>query len=207
MSTQLSPQASCLFDMNPDSFARDFNLVHAFEPNPSMWPRFQRNVALNGLVNVRLHQIGLGVDKAELPLYLTANSNSGLGTVCAIEQYDTPLAPAGLARIERGDDVVATCGVGHIDAIKIDVQGFETEVLAGLRETLRRHRPVVWMELGAGTATKLGSVESLRARFPYAVEIFRFACATRFPRFRYRLERVDEGALPRGDYLTRPVSR
>ena len=189
------------------AFARDFNLVHAFEPNPSMWPRFQRNVALNGLANARLHQTGLGDERADLPFYLTANANLGLGTVCAIEQYDTPLAPAGVAHIEKGDEFVASHGLSSIDAIKIDVQGFEPEVLAGLRETLRQHRPVVWMELGAATANKLASVEALRASFPLPVEIFRFVRAKRFPRVRFRLERVDEGALPQGDYLTRPVPR
>jgi len=38
--------------------------------------------------------------------------------------------------------------ISHIDAIKIDVQGLEFEVLTGLREVMARDRPVVWCDSG-----------------------------------------------------------
>ena len=41
-------------------FAGVFAEVHAFEPNPSLWSQFERNMALNRIVNVTLHRMGLG---------------------------------------------------------------------------------------------------------------------------------------------------
>lgn len=36
------------------AFARIFETVHSFEPNPMLWPQFEQNMVLNGLTNVRL---------------------------------------------------------------------------------------------------------------------------------------------------------
>jgi len=41
--------------------------------------------------------------------------------------------------------------------VKIDVEGAELQVLAGARETLSRHRPIVWFEHGAGGADHYGT--------------------------------------------------
>ena len=188
------------------AFARDFDFVHVFEPNAALWPRLLGNVALSQLGNVRLHQTGLGDRAGDLPFYLTANDNQGLGTVAALEQYDTPLVQHGTVPVQRGDDIVAFENIGQIDAIKIDVQGFEGEVLAGLQATLAQHQPVVWMEIGAGTVTQLHTAALLRARFPYHVRILRFQCFRRFPVARHRLNEVSDGELAMADYLIVPLA-
>ena len=61
-------------------FARWFETVHAFEPNPYLWDQFTQNVSANGLSNVLLHRIGLADRDEELPLYAIDKPNFGLGT-------------------------------------------------------------------------------------------------------------------------------
>ena len=187
------------------ALARDFGAVHAFDPNAALWPRFERNVALSGLANVALHKFGLADQAQDLPFYLPASANSGLGTLSEAERYDTPLKQAGTARIERGDDALAAVGIVGIDAVKIDVQGFEQEVLNGLRETLRTSRPVVWLEVGEGPFAGPRGADALRAQFPYSIALFRFACVSRFPAFRYALEPVTGAVLEQADYLIAPA--
>lgn len=51
------------------------------------------------------------------------------------------------ARAVTGDRLLAELGVGRIDFIKLDVDGFECRVLAGLAGTLERDCPVILMEL------------------------------------------------------------
>lgn len=132
------------------AFAQHFKQVHAFEPNPALWPNFSRNMAINGLSNVILHQRGLADRDAELPFYSIEKNNFGLGTCSHVQQYDLPLKEIGTVQVARGDDYARQQGIGLIDAIKIDVQGFEPEVLRGLRERLKTDRPIVWFELGGG---------------------------------------------------------
>ena len=58
-------------------------------------------------------------------------------------------------RCERLDDALPA-GAGPA-LIKIDVEGAEEEVLLGAIDTLRRHRPVVAFEHGAGSADHYGT--------------------------------------------------
>ena len=185
------------------SFSRCFSAVHSFEPNPLVWPRFKANVAINERQNITLHEFGLGDANAELPPYNIAEHEFGMGTVLPIEQYDEPLKQVGTVSVRRGDDIVEAEGIRVVSAMKIDVQGFEPEVLKGLRSTLAASKPIVWLEVGYGTGEKMDSLEALSALFPFPIEAFRFASGGSW-RLRYSLEKAAPGALPYGDYLVVP---
>jgi FkbM family methyltransferase len=60
------------------------------------------------------------------------------GTASAQGENKVPVAPL--------DDVLADHSSGPIDVIKIDVDGFDGEVLAGATSILRKHRPAVIFE-------------------------------------------------------------
>ena len=53
---------------------------------------------------------------------------------------------AELLPVTTGDKWIAEAGLRRVDYIKIDVEGFEDEVLLGLRETIRHFRPLVSFE-------------------------------------------------------------
>ena len=99
-------------------------------------------MALNDRTNVTLHRIGLGERDSEVPFY-TSTRNPGLGTVV----QDDSLSIRSEITIRNGDRAVDDLKIGPIAALKIDVQGFEPDVLRGLRNTLLRDKPTVWVEL------------------------------------------------------------
>src|SRR5262249_38837730 len=153
---------------------------HAFEPNPMLWPQFERNVSLNGLRNVTLHKIGLADRDEEMTLHLIDKPNFGLGTFSMIEQYDRPIRPSARCTVRRGDDYLSAVGVGEVDAVKIDVQGFEPEVLQGLTCTLTQNRPVVWCEVGPGTAVRIATYDDLRELVPFEFQCFQMCVRSRW---------------------------
>lgn len=183
-------------------FARSFKQVHAFEPNPRLWPQFERNVQANRYGNVTLHKVGLAEHDAELPFHAIEKRNYGLGTFSTVEQYDLPLKRIGTCQVVQGDRYLAEQGIAHIDAVKIDVQGFEPNVLRGLSSTLQRCKPVVWFELGAGTQG-MQTATQLKALFPFEHRLLRMREIFGAFTVSIVLQRVGEELQP-GNYIIVP---
>jgi FkbM family methyltransferase len=185
-------------------FAKAFRSVHAFEPNPSLWTTFQRNIALNAFTHVRLHQLGLADRNAELALHIIDKNNFGLGTFSTAEQYDLPLKEVCKAKVVVGDRYLHEERINDIDAVKIDVQGFEPEVLRGLHKTLERWRPIVWCEVAGGTTEKIETAQDLLRLLPGGYTLSRFVKARRW-QSGTNLTPVSDGPLPHSDYLAMPL--
>lgn len=185
-------------------FARAFDQVHSFEPNPRIFGRLQRNLALNGTTNVTAHQLGLGAAPGSFQLYSPAGDNGGLGTLVTTDQYDAPLETVATVQVEQGDALLARLGVGPIDAIKCDVQGFEISVLEGLQETIRRDRPVLWIELGGGARIAADEAARIVALVPERSRFYRIAGVRRGATHAISLQEAAPDALMGGDYVIVP---
>lgn len=186
-------------------FASEFAQVYSFEPNPRVFRQLERNLAINRLANVTPLQVGLGREASVSPLFSIEKSNLGLATFLKTEQYDLPLKQIGEARIEVGDDFLRSRRIDRIDALKIDVQGYELEVLAGLRGTLEASRPVVWFEFGAGTESETNSVSVLAGYFPYPVQVFHVTQVSSFGTRHTACRKVEEGESSiYGDFVAVP---
>lgn len=186
-------------------FAQAFATVHSFEPNPKVFPRLRANIALNGLQHVHLHPIGLGDRTDILPFHDIGSANAGLGTFSTIEQYDRKLEVAGQARIEPADDYLTPLLDGPVDAVKIDVQGFEPQVLIGMRKILEAHKPFLWFEVSEATRHSFHARQDLRELIPYEFSLRRFESGQAGLRNRMRLTDVEKEVLDVGDYLAVPA--
>lgn len=184
------------------AFAASFETVHAFEPNPMLWHQFEENMVLNGLTNVRLHKFGLADQDADLTLYLIDKPNYGLGTFSVVEQYDLPLYPAAICPIRHAGNYLVEIGVGRVDAVKIDVQGFEPEVLRGLSDILKRDRPMIWCEIAEGTLTKVATTNDLAKLVPFEFNAYQMVATRSLLQTVGLQER--RGELPCGDYVLIP---
>ena len=112
----------------------DAGRVHAFEPEPRNAGFLRRHAAINRRGNVRVEQAAVS-DRAGTARF-DFGSGSGTGH----------LADAGALEVRtlRLDDYCAEHGLAP-DALKIDVEGAEVSVLEGARQTLERHRPVLFL--------------------------------------------------------------
>ena len=183
-------------------FARAFDRVHAFEPNPGLWAKLERNIALNHLHNIMVHRIGAADKQGSFPLFDVDGDNQGLATFLNVEQYERPLRQIGTARTEALDDYLAD---ERIDAVKIDVQGWEPQVLKGMRRILERDRPVVWTEVGDGTLGQTPGRAALEALFPYTIVLKRFETTVGALARRAMLSYYTKTELEPGDYIVFPA--
>lgn len=107
--------------------------VIAFEPEDISANLLVRNTMLNELSNVDLHRVALGASASTETLYL------GFG-VAAIDtgHIEEERKRSGRQQIQivRGDDYLKEKGLPAPTVLKIDVEGYEGEVLSGLEHVL-----------------------------------------------------------------------
>lgn len=126
--------------------------VHAFEPVPALFASLSENVSANRLGNVRLNRAALWHEPGELVLSLAASDRENVGaySVGAGNEATAVRSPA-----MRLDDYAAENALERIDFIKMDVEGAELFALQGMREVLRRHTPMLLLELAEPTLERL----------------------------------------------------
>jgi FkbM family methyltransferase len=109
--------------------------IVSFEPEPRSFARLQRNAELNGLENVDAFNLALGSQRTAMFLHVTDDAVSGQHSLFSGDggafqsSVKVEVYPGDVWRKENGRPVP--------NAIKVDVEGFEEDVLAGLAETLR----------------------------------------------------------------------
>ncbi|HEX2858631.1 MAG TPA: FkbM family methyltransferase [Alphaproteobacteria bacterium] len=129
-------------------FAPLFNRVVAFEPNPAVFKILEANVAINKLANVLPVNKGLGARAGKVPFYENTGGNLGASGF----KKSAGAKAIGALDIAVGDAELKRLGIKPADvrAVKIDVEGLETEVIKGLAGTLKAAKPLVMFEVLEG---------------------------------------------------------
>jgi FkbM family methyltransferase len=109
--------------------------IDSFEPLRTIFPVLERNVALNGLAQVRCHHAALGAQPGHAGL-----ANYGVANLAA--SSFTPGVGSNYPVV-----TLDQFGLDRLDFLKIDVEGGQVAMLEGARETITRHRPMIWIEL------------------------------------------------------------
>jgi FkbM family methyltransferase len=113
--------------------------IISVEPVALNSTRQRVNLRLNGIESmVTLLEIGLGSADGELRMRVDPTGADNNALVAANGDVVVP--------VRRLDDVMTELGSPRITLMKIDVEGYEPEVIAGGRETIRRDLPVIFAE-------------------------------------------------------------
>jgi FkbM family methyltransferase len=116
--------------------------ILAFEPDPLTFRLLEQRIKRRDVANVESYQVALGDTSGPATLYCSVYNRS-----------DNRLAPSHteahveVCQIEicQLDEFLAGRDI-HIDAMKIDVQGNEAQVLRGAEATIRRGVRWIWIE-------------------------------------------------------------
>lgn len=109
--------------------------VISFEPSPYANARLKETLLANNLSHVDLHPVALGETSATLPLYLPSQAGNHSPTMTVNEGGEAVPVP-----VRRLDECLRESGVDQVDLMKIDVEGFEPNVLKGAGDYLSQGR-------------------------------------------------------------------
>jgi FkbM family methyltransferase len=119
-------------------FAKLFKRVHAFEPNPRTFELLRFNTQWS--VDVRVHCHGLGDNSGVFEL-IEHKTNLGGSSILIGDKCADNLVAINIETLDNGSvDATDLC------FMKIDVEGFEAQVIKGGIKTLKQHQPVIVLE-------------------------------------------------------------
>ena len=113
--------------------------ILSVEPVPQNLVRQKRNVELNNYQDlVRYYQVGLGSEARELRIGFDETSGDNNAIIGKDGGISIPVMTL--------DQLVRDSGCERVGLVKLDVEGYEPEVIEGAHETIVRYRPVVFAE-------------------------------------------------------------
>lgn len=146
--------------------------VYSYEPDQTNYKRLVENINLNQLQNVQAINIGLGDKEEEVKLYCVSDTNPGMNRVLKQENVDFNYT---IIKIRTLDfELFERLKLSKVDAVKIDVEGFETNVLNGAAKTLLTFKPKLFIELIDSNLRENGSSASeiVNKLIDYGYDIF-----------------------------------
>lgn len=146
---------------NPDG------LVYAFEPLAEPYQRLRRNVALNQLANVTCIPSAVGdaegmAEFYHVPIDMPCSSSLSFEFMRSAGELRSCQVP-----VTTLDAFAQENCLNYVDLVKIDTESTEPDVLRGMAETIRRHRPHIICEVLKGRGSE-NAVDELVRSFGYS---------------------------------------
>ena len=154
---ELQPQEGVAFDIGANigltallmSRLRTCGRFMAFEPSPSTFGFLEGNLARNDAGNVVPLRLALGRDSGVRGWLQDPTNSSSAHLAHLGESGHTGVSVVTLDEIVQTHRLIPSF-------LKIDVEGFEMDVLLGAERTIREHNPVVFIEINSFTLISYG---------------------------------------------------
>ncbi len=116
--------------------------IYCWEPEPFNLKRLNENINLNDIKNITVFPIALGSENAVLKLWTEAKEPGSL-TPSLTRKSSKSIS----VQVARGDNWVSKKKLYLPTIMKIDVEGYEFHVLKGLEATIRKSKPIIFLEI------------------------------------------------------------
>lgn len=134
--------------------------IYAFEPMDTIANKLAQHVELNHFTQVEIHRCALGNElNNQMPIYSSCgqennDKNEGLGSLYNKDSQEQPIQYVKLTTMDIW--VTQKPEIHTIDLIKIDIEGAELACLQGAKETLKKFKPKIIIEIQDFSAERAG---------------------------------------------------
>ena len=129
--------------------------VFAFEPVPFSFQKLSMNLSLNEFTNVIAENLAIS-DKAEVLYFDPATYYNSGGIFMKKGPSENMLS----VKAVKLDEYINSNNFEKIDFIKIDVEGFELNVLKGAVQSCHKFKPALFIEVNDDNLQRQGASES-----------------------------------------------
>lgn len=150
--------------------------VWAFEPNPEAYECLRFNMQKHAQVEF----VRGGLSDREEYISLQLSDNAGASYLVQLP---------GPIKVMPLDNILFP----RVDFIKIDAEGFESQILDGARKTIDQHRPVMLIEVNHGALIRAGSSSS---ELLEKIRSFKYITEITDPRLKWHSEQFDVICTP-----------
>lgn len=118
-----------------------------FEPQLDCCFNIEQFIKLNKLSKHTILPVGLSDSSRVVQLYKRFDTTDETASTISGFRPDKFYTTSKPIIVVAGDSLVSTMDLTGISTIKIDVEGGELEVINGLKETLKKYKPVIFFEV------------------------------------------------------------
>lgn len=130
-------------------------VIHAFEPIPQTFSLLKKNIELNDLKNVILHNFALGKTSGVEDFFYFKGGSAIASRRNLLEHIKADKVSCKIITL---DSMVNHLQLQRLDFFKCDVEGSELDVIKGGVQSLERFLPIIYIELFHGWCEKFGYV-------------------------------------------------
>ena len=125
--------------------------IYSWEPEPFNFKRLKENIDLNGIKNITAFPIALGSENTVLGLRTDAKEPGSL-----TPSFTRESSGSVSVQVARGDDWVSEKKLQLPSIMKIDVEGYEFNVLKSFKKTIIKSKPIIFLEIHPEFLENLG---------------------------------------------------
>lgn len=138
--------------------------VYAFEPYEVVRSKLEEKILINNIKNIEVIPVGLGIEDSEMDYFAPVSHNLGTGSFMT-SHAEGSNSYYGKLKLVKGDNYFIK-NIPRVNLMKIDVEGFESYVLLGLKNNLYINRPIIYMEFSDTTRRSFKSFDELKKCIP-----------------------------------------
>ena len=127
--------------------------VHSFEPVQSTFEILKKNKKINQCEQIHIHPFALGNTTESATIYPEKENRGGASISNKRSETGEEI------QVKRLDDLQIA---KKVNLLKVDVEGFEWEVLKGAADTIRKDKPIIIVEYSRERNNEGNSSEMLR---------------------------------------------